>query len=78
MNIHKLRDIVGYIRSFGSLPTDAYGQRLSVDELMAWFVLTEDLSTVEQREVKKELALLVETELYIERLKQAGQLYDDS
>ena len=78
MNIHKLRDIVGYIRSFGSLPTDAYGQRLSVDELMAWFGLTEDLSTVEQREVKKELALLVETELYIERLKQAGQLYDDS
>ena len=78
MNIHKLRDIVGYIRSFGSLPTDAYGQRLSVDELMAWFGLTEDLSTVEQREVKKELALLVETELYIERLKQAGQLYEDS
>lgn len=78
MNIHKLRDIISHIQSYGDLPTDVYGQRLSVNELMDWFGLTENLTASEQREVKRELSLLIEAEVYIERLKQAEQLYDSS
>jgi hypothetical protein len=51
-----------------------YGQRVTIDELMEWFGLTENLTTTEQLDVKKERALLIEGELYIERLKQTGQL----
>ena len=75
MNTYKLRDIVSHIRGSGALPTDAYGQRLGVNELMDWFGLTENLTVFEQIEVKRELSLLIEAELYIERLKQAEQLY---
>jgi len=75
MNTYKLRDIVSHIRDSGGLPTDAYGQRLGVNELMDWFGLTENLTVFEQIEVKRELSLLIEAELYIERLKQAEQLY---
>ena len=76
MNTYKLRDIINHISNSGILPTDAYGQRLGVNELMDWFGLTENLTVFEQIEVKRELALLIEAELYIERLKQAEQLYE--
>ncbi|MFH1614286.1 MAG: hypothetical protein ABIG61_04275 [Planctomycetota bacterium] len=76
MNTYKLRDIISHISNSGILPTDAYGQRLGVNELMDWFGLTENLTGFEQIEVKRELALLIEAELYVERLKQAEQLYE--
>ncbi len=74
MNTYKLKDIVGYIRSFGKLPMDVYGQRLSVEQLMEWFGLAESLTVYEQQNVKIELALMIESELYIESVKQAEQL----
>ncbi len=40
MNTHKLQDIINMIRGLDKLPTDPYGQRLSVDELMDWFQAT--------------------------------------
>ena len=36
MNIYKLRKIMELIRSRGKLPTDEFGQILSVDVLMVW------------------------------------------
>lgn len=78
MNIHKLQDIISMIRSLDKLPTDPYGQRLSVEELMGWFGLTESLTRLEQIEVKRDLSLLIEAELFAERLKQAEQMYDFS
>jgi hypothetical protein len=72
MNTYKLRDIVGYIRSFGKLPADAYGQRLSVERMMEWFGLAESLTVSEQQKVEIELALMIEAELYIEKVKQVS------
>jgi len=78
MNTHKLQDIINMIRGLDKLPTDPYGQRLSVDELMNWFGLTESLTRLEQIEMKSELSLIIEAELFAERLKQAEQMYDFS
>lgn len=75
MNTYKLRDIISHIRSLGRLPTDAYDQRLNVNELMDWFGLTENLTAFEKERVEVELSLLIEAELYVERLKEAEQLY---
>ena len=73
MNIYKLRKITDWIRSQGKLPTDEFGQILSIDELMGWFWLSECLTRWERLHMKKELAALVEAELSIERLKQLEQ-----
>ena len=78
MNTYKLKDIVGYIRSLGKLPMDVYDQRLSVEQLMEWFGLAESLTVFEQRNVKKELVLMIEAELYIESVKHEEQLSDFS
>ena len=74
MNVYKVRSIIELIRSQGKLPTDAYGQVLSLDDLMGWFGLTERLTPGEQLYVRKELAAMVEAELAVERLKQAEQV----
>ena len=74
MNIYKLRRVVDWIRSQGKLPTDEFGQILSVDDLMDWFGLSECLTRPEQLCVKKELAGMVEAELSVERLRQLEQL----
>ncbi len=78
MNTFKLKDIISHIRDCGNLPTDAYGQRLSVNELMEWFGLAESLTDFERVEIKRELSLLIEAELYIENLKHIEQLYGSS
>ena len=75
MNIYKLRKIIDWIRRQGRLPTDEFGQILSVDDLMGWFGLTEWLTRAEQLTVKKELTAVVEAELALERLKQLEQNY---
>ena len=72
MNTYKLKDIMSYIRSFGKLPTDAYGQMLSVERMMEWFGLAESLTVSEQQKVEIELALMIEAELYIEKVKQVS------
>ena len=74
MNVYKVRSIIELVRSQGKLPTDAYGQVLSVDDLMGWFGLTERLTAGEQLYMRKELAAMVEAELAVERLKQAEQV----
>jgi hypothetical protein len=74
MNIYKLRKIIELIRSRGKLPTDEFGQILSVDELMGWFGLKECLTRWEQLHIGRELAALVETELAVEKLKQLEQI----
>ena len=72
MNTYKLKDIMNYIRSFGKLPTDPYGQMLSVERMMEWFGLAESLTVSEQQKVEIELALMIEAELYIEKVKQVS------
>ena len=74
MNIYKIRKIIEMIRGRGKLPTDAYGQVLSVDDLMGWFGLNECLTLGEQLYVSKELAAMVEAELSLEKLRLAEQL----
>ena len=74
MNIYKLRKIMEMIRGRGKLPTDEFGQILSVDELMGWFGLKECLTRWEQLHIEKELAALVEAELAVERLRQLEQI----
>ena len=73
MNIYKLRKIIDLIRSHGELPTDQFGQILSVDDLMGWFGLSECLTRTEQICIRKELSAMVDAELAIERLKQLEQ-----
>lgn len=74
MNIYKLRKTMELIRNRGKLPTDEFGQILSVDELMGWFGLKECLTRWEQVHIERELAALVEAELSMERLKQLEQI----
>jgi hypothetical protein len=74
MNKHKIWKIVDFIRSQGKLPTDQFGQILSVDDLLAWFGLDECLSSYEQRCVKEELAALAEAQLALEKIRMAEQL----
>jgi hypothetical protein len=74
MNIYKLRKIMDWIRGQGKLPTDEFGQILSVDDLMGWFGLSECLTRSERLCIKKELAAMVEAELSVERLRQLEQL----
>jgi len=74
MNIYKLRKIIDWIRSQGKLPTDEFGQILSVDDLMGWFGLTECLTRAEQLCIRKELTVMVEAELTMERLKQLEKI----
>ena len=69
MNIYKIRDIINHIRSKGRLPTDQYGQALPVDDLLVWFELDKHLSLEEQEYLKRELALLVESELFMDQLR---------
>jgi len=73
MNINKLRKIIDWMRSQGKFPTDEFGQILSVDDLMGWFGLTECLTRAEQLCIRKELAALIEAELFVEKLKQLEQ-----
>ena len=75
MNIYKLRKIIDWIRRQGKLPTDEFGQILSVDDLMGWFGLTEYLTRAEQLAVRKELTAMVEADLAMQRLKQLEQDY---
>ena len=69
MNVYKVRSIIEWIRAQGKLPTDAYGQVLSVDDLMGWFGLIECLIPGEQLYMRKELAAMVEAELSLEELR---------
>ena len=75
MNIYKLRKIIDWIRRQGRLPTDEFGQILSIDDLMGWFGLTEYLTRTEQLSIRKELTAMVEADLAMERLKQLEQNY---
>ena len=74
-NIHKLRKIMNWIRNHGRLPTDEFGQILSVDDLMGWFGLNECLTVDEQLYIEEELKGMIEAELALERLKQLEQNY---
>ena len=74
MNVYKIRRIIEWIRSKGKLPTDAYGQVLSVNDLMGWFGLTEFLTTGEQIYMRQELADMIEAELSLEKLRMPEKL----
>jgi hypothetical protein len=69
MNVYKVRNIIDWIRAHGKLPTDAYGQVLSVDDLMGWFGLNGCLTAGEQLYIRKELAAMTEAELALEKIK---------
>jgi hypothetical protein len=72
MNGYRLRTILDFIRSQGKLPCDQWGNTLSPDDLLVWFGLKNDLTPEEQREVKRELAALVEAEALMDRLRLGG------
>ena len=69
MNIYKKRDIINHIRSKGRLPTDQHGQVLPVNDLLVWFELNECLNQEEQAHMKKELGLLIESQLFMDQLE---------
>ena len=69
MNIYKMRRILEHIKSQGKFPADTFGEILSVDELVLWYGLDTCLSIQEQREIKRELAQLVEIETCIDMLR---------
>ena len=73
MNIHKRRGIIDFVRKQGKLPTDQFGQILSVKDLVSWFELDKYLSASEQEVIKGELAALVEVEEAMEKLKLLKQ-----
>ena len=69
-NVYKLRRIVDWIRNQGRLPTDEFGQILSVDDLMGWFGLNECLTVDEQLYIERELKGIIEAESTVLRLEQ--------
>ena len=69
MNVYKVRKIIEWIRTQGKLPKDAYGQVLSVDDLMGWFGLNGCLTGDEQLYIRNELAAMIEAELALEEIK---------
>ena len=69
-NIHKLRKIVDWVRSQGKLPTDQFGQILSVDDMMGWFGLSDCLTIDEQLYIERELKGIIEAEATVARLEQ--------
>jgi hypothetical protein len=77
MNIYKVRKIIELIRRQGKLPKDAYGQMLSIDELIGWFSLNECLTVGEKSYVGRELAAMIEAELTMDKLKESEQIRSD-
>ena len=69
MNVYELKAVVEHVRNQGPLPRDQWGEVLSGDDLLAWFGLTEVLTAHEQSHVKKELALMVEAEALMDRVR---------
>ena len=69
-NVYKLRKIMDWIRNQGRLPTDEFGQILSVDDLMGWFGLSECLTMDEQLYIERELKGIIEAESTVLRLEQ--------
>ena len=69
-NVYKLRKIMDWIRNQGRLPTDEFGQILSVDDLMGWFGLNECLTVDEQLYIERELKGIIEAESTVLRLEQ--------
>jgi len=74
MSKRKVWSILDFIRGQGKLPTDQFGQILSVDDLMAWFGLDDSLSPEESRQVRLELAVMAEAQQTLEELRMAEQL----
>ncbi len=75
MDIYKMRNLIGWIRAQGKLPRDAYGQVLSVDDMMGWFGLTECLDRPEQMRMREELAAMIEAESLLEKVRLSNQLH---
>jgi len=73
-NVYKLRRIVDWIRSQGKLPTDQFGQILSVDELMGWFGFSDCLTVDEQLYIERELKGIIEAESTVAQLNQLEQI----
>jgi hypothetical protein len=69
-NVYKLRKIMDWIRNQGRLPTDEFGQVLSVDDLMGWFGLNECLTVDEQLHIERELKGIIEAESTVLQLEQ--------
>jgi hypothetical protein len=74
MSKRKVWSILEFIRGQGKLPTDQFGQILSVDNLMAWFDLEDSLTPEESRQVRLELSVMAEAQQTLEELRMAEQL----
>jgi len=68
MNWHKIHKVVNYIKK-KDLPTDPYGQLLSADEMVDWYDLRGQLNDKEMKQIKKELAALIDAELLMIKLQ---------
>jgi len=73
-NVYKLRKIMDWIHSQGKLPTDQFGQILSVDDLMGWFGLRDCLTIDEQLYIERELQGIIEAESTVAQLNQLEQI----
>ena len=74
MSKRKVWSILDFIRGQGKLPTDQFGQILSVDDLMAWFGLEDSVSPEESRQIRLELSVMAEAQQTLEELRMAEQL----
>ena len=70
MNEHKLRAIVEFVRRQGPLPTDQFGQILDAWDLLEWFGLAGALAPEDRAYVLRQLAMMREAQVFIERLQQ--------
>ena len=62
MNPYKLQAVLRHVRSRGPLPTDAFGNTLSPEELIVWYELDACLNQEERALVARELAFLIDAE----------------
>ena len=69
MNRYKKFKIVDYIRSKGKLPTDQYGQYLTLDDMLVWFGLKDKLNKDEQGHIRREIKKLIDSELFDTELR---------
>ena len=77
MNGQKVKGVLSLIRSQGRLPTDQFGQVLSVSDLVGWFGLDGCLTGEEMDCVRAELSAMAEAQTALDRIRIDQQLQVD-
>ena len=71
MNLYKIRIVLDYIREHGGVPTDTTGNKLSGDDVLGWYGLSDLLTAEERRRVKEELQWMAAFEEFAEVVRLA-------